>query len=390
MRSFLLATTLIALPVAGFAQTQCAVKAPPVITEAPITLPPPVSVGGPQVPLTPTPVVAPSQPATPPPPSNSTSTTTTSAKTNQVPDFDVKAVPALAHIAAAGAALSDLGMSHGLRTVTAKHGGQVMVFEVAPDGQAAVAGLMTDMSVDQLHALGGTDIKDLGPQHGLQAFFLHNGQQFQVFYAAPDGQRIIPGVMWDASGKDLTRDLVASIPGAIPTVTIGGDAAPTATAASIGTGEAAPASLLAIAQATVHGTIGNSDAPELWMFIDPQCAFSIRAMQQLTPYVASGKVHLEVIPLSILDREDDGLSTRAALNLVSLPSDQMVTAWENGRTTGTPAADASTRLQSNMAAAAAIHLQGTPTFIWRKPDGTEGRLDGIPQDIGGLVASIGR
>jgi thiol:disulfide interchange protein DsbG len=112
-------------------------------------------------------------------------------------------------------------------------------------------------------------------------------------------------------------------------------------------------------------------------------------MQQLAPFVAAGKVRLNVIPLSILDGEDNGMSTRSALNLVSTPSDQLVAAWETGHMAGTPAADASGKLQVNMAAAAAIHLQGTPTLIWRKPDGSAGRLDGVPPDIGGLVASIG-
>jgi thiol:disulfide interchange protein DsbG len=96
-----------------------------------------------------------------------------------------------------------------------------------------------------------------------------------------------------------------------------------------------------------------------------------------------------VIPLSILDGEDNGLSTRTALSLVSLPSDLLVAAWESGQASGPAASDAGTRLQGNMAAAAAIHLQGTPTFVWRKVGGTEGRLDGVPPDVGSLIASIG-
>jgi thiol:disulfide interchange protein DsbG len=263
-----------------------------------------------------------------------------------------------------------------------------MVFEVSPDGQATVAGLMTDLSVDQLRAIGGQDLTELAPQHGLRALFLHNGAQFQVFYASPDNARVIPGVMWDAAGKDITRDQVASIPGTIPTVTIGADAA--AAGPAVATNQAAgSADLIAVAQGTTHGSIGNAAAPELWMFIDPQCSFSVRAMQALTPFVAAGKVRLNVIPLSILDGEDNGMSTRSALNLVSMPADQLVSAWETGHTTGRPAPDASSKLQLNMAAAAAIQLKGTPTLIWRKADGSAGRLDGIPPDMAGLVASIG-
>jgi thiol:disulfide interchange protein DsbG len=385
MRQYLLATAMVVFPFAALAQSHCALPAPVAMTaEAPIRLPPPIMVGGPQVPLMPSlpaPAALPVRASSPPTP-----LPTAPDPASQTP-AELMAVPVLAHIAAAGATLSDLGLSHGLRAVAARHGAQVMVFEVSPDGQATVAGLMTDLSVDQLRAIGGKNLTELPPQHGMRALFLHNGAQFQVFYASPDNARVMPGVMWDAAGKDLTRDQVASIPGTIPTVTIGADTAAGSTAA---TGQLnGSADLIAVAQRTTHGSIGNAAAPELWMFMDPQCSFSVRAMQALTPFVAAGKVRLNVIPLSILDGEDNGMSTRNALNLVSIPADQLVSAWERGNTTGNPAPDASSKLQMNMAAAAAIHLQGTPTLIWRKADGSAGRVDGIPPDMAALVASIG-
>lgn len=396
MRHVLLATTLVVFPVASFAQSQCAVQAPvAMVAEPAIQLPRPVTVGGPPVPLMPT---IPARPASAQPrsvlPVTPVVTAEDGAKVSVngttaaiMPADAIKAIPALNHMVAAGAILSDLGSAHGLRTIYARNAGQVMVFEISPDREAAVAGLMTDISVDQLRTLGGADVTELPPLHGLHGLFLHNGPHFQVFYASPDGERVIPGVMWDAAGKDLTRDQVASIPGAVPTVTIGGDTPVTPIALK---SEASGGfSLLAVAQGTTHGSMGNASAPELWMFVDPQCSFSVRAMQQLAPAVAAGRLRLNVIPLSILDREDNGLSTRSALNLVSTSSEQMVTTWEMGHTSGVPAADASAKLQVNMAAAAAIHLQGTPTFVWRKADGTDGRLDGIPQDMNALLASVG-
>jgi hypothetical protein len=38
---------------------------------------------------------------------------------------------------------------------------------------------------------------------------------------------------------------------------------------------------------------------------------------------------------------------------------------------------------------AGFRLKGTPTFIWRRPNGTEGRIDGIPASIDALVSSVG-
>ncbi len=151
----------------------------------------------------------------------------------------------------------------------------------------------------------------------------------------------------------------------------------------------ATSSLQAV-QATAYGTEGRDDAPRLWVFIDPQCSFSRRAMQQLRPYVASGRVQLAVIPVSVLDHEDQGLSTVKAEAMLSLSGKQMVEAWSENLLTGPTEAGAVLSLQANMVAADRIGLVGTPTFVWRKADGSEGRADGIPADLEAMVASASR
>jgi thiol:disulfide interchange protein DsbG len=242
---------------------------------------------------------------------------------------------------------------------------------------------MTDLTPAQLATIANGNVIDLGTQHGLQGIFVRSGAQFQVFYAAPDQERVIPGVMWDAAGKDVTRQQVAKVPGAIPTVVVGG-----AEPGKPGAATVAAAALPLVKNAT-FGTIGSTSAPHLWMLIDPQCIYSVRAFQMLQPYVASGRLRLSVIPLAVLDYEDQGQSTRSALALLSKPADQLVSAWQAGSVDGTPSPEAADRLRANMAIAQAIHLQGTPTFVWRNADGAEGRIDGIPTSVDALVASIG-
>jgi len=143
-------------------------------------------------------------------------------------------------------------------------------------------------------------------------------------------------------------------------------------------------------QATTYGTEGHDDAPRLWMFADPQCSFSRRAMQQLQPYVISGRVQVAVIPVSLLDHEDQGLSTARAEAMLSLPREQMVEAWAGNQLAGPVEAGAIVTLQANMMAADRIGLVGTPTFIWRKADGSEGRADGIPTDLEAMIAPASR
>jgi len=239
----------------------------------------------------------------------------------------------------------------------------------------------------------GAHLYELGEVHGLRSVFAVAGENFQVFYLSPDGQVAIRGIAQDASGKNLTRDQVARVPGAIPTAVLSGEPRSSSTAPQ-GAGPAVlhvpSASPLEAVQATTYGTQGRDDAPRLWVFADPQCSFSRRAMQQLQPSIASGRVQVAVIPVSYLDHEDQGLSTARAEAMLGLPREQMVAAWAGNQLAVPVEAGAVASLQANMMAADRIRLVGTPTFIWRKADGSEGRADGIPADLEAMVASASR
>jgi len=239
----------------------------------------------------------------------------------------------------------------------------------------------------------GAHLYELGEVHGLRSVFAVAGENFQVFYLSPDGQVAIRGIAQDASGKNLTRDQVARVPGAIPTAVLSGEPRSSSIAPQ-GAGPAAlhvaASSLLQAVQATTYGTQGRDDAPRLWVFADPQCSFSRRAMQQLQPSIASGRVQVAVIPVSLLDHEDQGLSTTRAEAMLGLPREQMVAAWASNQLAVPVEAGAIASLQANMMVADRIGLVGTPTFIWRKSDGSEGRADGIPADLEAMVASASR
>jgi thiol:disulfide interchange protein DsbG len=310
-------------------------------------------------------------------------------------DDEASQAPVLQHMKSAGATLRDLGRAHGVRTILAQHGAEFMILEVPEDGQVAVAGLEADLTVAQLLALAGDRATDLGVAHGMRVLFVRNGDQFQVFYGTPDGERVVPGVMWGASGNNLTREQVAGIEGTIPTVVIGPEGASGIAVASPGSRPASLESRLAshpsaLVKQTHYGTYGRAGAPRLWVFVDPLCSFSIKAMAALDSYVARGGVELAVIPLSVLDYEDGGRSTPSALGMLSKPSAEMVPAWRNRSLDVPPTPDAAASLRANMAIAEAIGLKGTPTLVWTRADGTEGRVDGVPGDIEAVISSLGR
>ena len=299
------------------------------------------------------------------------------------PFTDADKYPALKHVAGTGATLLDLGMAHGLHVIAAKAGNQFMILQLAPDGEALVGGPAMELSEARLRAIGGDKITQIGESHGLSGLFVRNGQEFQVLYVTPDKQAAIAGVMWDEAGKNLTRQQVAKIDGALPTVEV-------SDVKKVLGNNTGPIDDLATVQHAAFGAFGADDAPLVWMIVDPACSYSIRAFSALKPFIEAGRVRVNIVPISILDHEDNGVSTKAALSLLSVPPESMAMAWEQ-RKFGAPLSEtAEGQLQGNGQIAEMIKLTGTPTFLFRKPDGSKGQLDGMPTDMNALVAQVGR
>ena len=124
----------------------------------------------------------------------------------------------LKHIASTGAQLLELGQSHGLRSVSARSGDQFMILQIAPDGQAVVGGPQLDLPVDKLMTLASGQVKDFGQSSWASRPLFAQRPGVPGALVAPDGQSTIAGVMWDATGKNLTREQVSKVDGAVPTM----------------------------------------------------------------------------------------------------------------------------------------------------------------------------
>lgn len=286
---------------------------------------------------------------------------------------------ALQRITGAGADLQAQSQFHGFETGVAHQNDRIFVYFTPTDHRVVLGGTVIPVAYATLHDLAGKRATDLSAVAGIRGMFLKNGQKFQVVYATPDGQAAIAGVMWDAAGKDVTRRQIAKIPGAVPTIQVDAQQG----------GPALKASL-----AGLHGgDIGNPNAPEAVMFIDPQCMYSIRAIQNLMPSVTAGRVRLKIVPLSLLDYEDRGASTTNARAMLSLPENKRAQTWIDGhldRVSVGNTATADQQLAQNMAFARSVQLKGTPTFLWSRHDGSVGRYEGNPRDIEGLLGQVAR
>ena len=367
MRPLLLASALVVVPALAQASPQCTMPSGPWEGQAGVTQP---------VAQLEVPAETPLQAVPTPPPA---------AAGPVVP-------PALAFLRAAGNQITEIGSSHGLRSVVARNGAPFMFFHVVPDGSAVVAGLVSELTPAQLLAAAGSQARELGMTHGLRTIFVDVGPQYQVFYVTPDGERVIPGGMWDALGHNVTADQVKPIQGAIATLEVGpgSEGIPIDRAPQLAGKPAAAASAVTLVERAASGTFGDPSAPKLYMFVDPMCSFSVRAMQQLKPLVDAKRLQVAVIPVAILDHEDGGRSTTSSLAMLSLPPNLMVQAWATGKVDGPAAPDAQAKLAGNRAASEQLALRGTPTLIWRKIDGSDGRADGLPADLNALVASMAR
>ena len=124
------------------------------------------------------------------------------------------------------------------------------------------------------------------------------------------------------------------------------------------------------------------------MIFDPYCSYSVRAFDELRPYVAAGRIQLAIVPISILDYETNGQSTPAAESLLSQDPAGIAEAWDHQSFRAPASQEALALLQTNDRIAEEIGLKGTPTLIWRKADGTAGEIDGIPKSWEALIAEV--
>lgn len=246
----------------------------------------------------------------------------------------------------------------------------------------------------------GAKVYEIGNRamnHGLQGVYAVNGDIFRVFYLTPDGQALIGGVLWTQDGHNVTRDTIAPIKGAIPTVTITGakKAASGQASAPLDATTLSAEQVKRVAQANV-GLEGQDGLPRLTMVIDPLCPWSIRALNTLEPFVARGQIQLALLPVSINDHENNNASTPAATALLSAVPHEMKAMWQkiidlHHVADDMPRTDeAALHLQQNMAIANAIGVPGTPTFIWRDKAGASHVTEGLPEDVERLVRELGR
>ncbi|TDH61191.1 hypothetical protein E2C06_18305 [Dankookia rubra] len=247
----------------------------------------------------------------------------------------------------------------------------------------------------------GATLLDLGTDDGIRTVFAYLGESMEVFHVTGSGRyavrsgRLMDMAEPDPAKRDLTMRRASIIPGVLPAVDMRGQPASQEGAQATAPQAQDGNTVLAQLKKADYGVAGRPDAPRLYAFIDPLCSFSVRLIEALRPHIAAGRIQVAIVPLALIDHETAGRSTPAAQTLLSQPSEAMDSSWRGmvdavrakRADTFAPTDEGRSRLARNMALAASLQVQATPTLVWRQADGTP-RAQMGGQDIDRVIASL--
>ena len=240
----------------------------------------------------------------------------------------------------------------------------------------------------------GAQIRFLGRDHGFDAWLtIKNGQE-QYFYVKPDRSAFVMGVLFDESGEMITIDQVQRLQNSE------GDLLDALAADSLVTDGNSKAQQQAFefqspSERLFHDIensnwvpLGDTGAPVLYSFIDPQCPHCHTFIEAIrNEYIDTGRVQVRMIPVGFRDE------TRAqAAFLMATPNPQE--RWfkhMDGDANALPAKSELNQqgVQRNLSIMQSWKLNVTPMIVYRGKDGTVKIVRGKPQDAAGVIADIG-
>jgi thiol:disulfide interchange protein DsbG len=246
-------------------------------------------------------------------------------------------------------------------------------------------------------AAKGAQIRYLGKEKGMNGWItVQNGQE-QYFYATPDGEALLMGLLFDKTGKMITIRQVQNLQkGNDPTIeSLLNQPAPksdedlSALQKQIADAAKLPESqkLFNAVEKTNWIKLGDDKAPVVYAFLDPQCPHCAAFMKDVRKnYIDAGKLQVRMIPVGFKDET----KIQAAL-LLAAPNPQEV--WYkhlDGDTKALPvASDVNTQaVEANLAVMQAWKLDATPILLYKTPKGEVKLIRGRPQSIGDLLVDL--
>lgn len=256
-------------------------------------------------------------------------------------------------------------------------------------------------------AAKGAQIRYLGQEKGLDGWITIFQGQEQYFYATPDREAVLMGLLFDRSGKLLTIRQVQNLQdGNDPTIetlmTRESDVPEDPLAAlqqelqrqaqgQAQVKEESPAELLmkAVEDSNWVAFGKNENAPVIYAFLDPECPHCKAFTQDIRKdYLDSGLLQMRVIPVGF--RPDT--KTQAALLLAAPNAEELWFRSLGGDTSALPVSSDTNRqgVEMNLALMQDWKLDATPIIVYRSGQGAVKIVRGRPKNTIDILNDLQR
>ncbi len=241
----------------------------------------------------------------------------------------------------------------------------------------------------------GAQVRYLGKTGTLDGWIAIQGGQEQYFYATEDREFILLGLLFDKEGKMVTLQQVQALQkegGAVLDVlkATPDAAAAQEAAAAEGTDRAfkTPAEqMFSDIEASNFVTLGKTEAPVIYTFMDPQCPYCHAMMDDLkAAYIDNGLVQVRMIPVGF---KEDTKAQAALLLAIADPAERWFKhlAGDAAALPVTPGINAQ-GVEKNLSIMQSWKMNVTPLSVYRAKNGEVKILQGRPRDLQALVNDI--
>lgn len=243
----------------------------------------------------------------------------------------------------------------------------------------------------------GAQLRYLGAEHGMDGWIaIYQGQE-QYYYVTADKKAFVTGLMFGNDGRPITIDQVKNLQAQSGDVLdlLAADqpetqSVPEAPESVVSTMAMKSPSerLFAEVERSNWLVLGDSKAPVLYSFVDPNCPHCHDFINDILKagYIDNGALQVRLIPVGF----QNGSLAQASFLLASPDGADRYVKYLDGDTDALPAkSDVSTQaVQKNMALMQAWKFNVTPLTIYRSGSGEVKILRGRAKDLSALVADL--
>ncbi len=265
----------------------------------------------------------------------------------------------------------------------------------------------------------GAKLHYIGERSGIHGWFIIKDGQIQVVYLSPDKRSAIMGAMFTDNGENVTGPQVESLStadksvealvaesarqeGAVmmaglapggsanvqgakaPAASTGKNDAPTTLAFPLPPGER----LLNDMQAAAGVVLGKSDAPLLFMMVDPNCPHCKSTWRELRESVTSGKLQIKLVPIGYLRPDSPKISAQLLRAADPLSAWDKYAEGDASELAGEPDPTFLQAIRNNQLMSEKWHISGTPYLVYRAKGGSIKIVQGKPDRMPAVLSDL--